>query len=157
LEHHRNIKNAMEGTKKIINKLLLPIVRFYWFIFRPESEGVKCIIENEGYILLIRNTYGHKQWTFPGGHIEKNENPEEAVIREVKEEIGIQIEDLRLLGKFLSTREYKKDNIFCFSAKAKNKELYLGICEILEAKWFTIAELPPLGPIAQKVFDLWNR
>ncbi len=144
----------MGRTRKILNKLLFPIVRFYWFISRPESEGVKCIIENEGCILLIRNTYGRMQWTFPGGRIEKGESPEETAIREVQEEVGIQIEDLRLLGKLLSTREYKKDNVFCFGAKAKNKEIHIDTAEILEAKWFAATELPVLGPIAQKVLDL---
>lgn len=146
----------MGKTRKILNKLLFPIFKIYWFVFKSESEGVKCIIENEDCILLIRNTYGRMQWTFPGGHIEKNENPEEAIIREVKEEVGLKIENLKLLGKILSTKEYKKDNIFCFSAKAKDKGIYIDKTEILEAKWFTIKELPAVGPIAKKIIDLWS-
>lgn len=89
--------------------------------------------------------------------MEKEERPEEAVRREVKEEVGIEVEDLKFLGKFLSTIEFKKDNVFCFSAKTNSRELIVDPIEILEAKWVPVAELPALGPIAQKIFNLWSK
>jgi len=49
------------------------------------------IKNNEGKVLLVY----HKKlnvWIYPGGHIEANETPDEAVIREVKEETGLDIE-----------------------------------------------------------------
>ncbi len=49
------------------------------------------ILNNEGKILLLY----HKKlnvWLYPGGHIESNETPDEAVIREVFEETGLEVE-----------------------------------------------------------------
>lgn len=55
--------------------------------------------DNKGRILLIhRNTLKLKQWELPGGKIEKNEKPNEAAIRELKEELGIRVAIMNYLG-----------------------------------------------------------
>lgn len=55
--------------------------------------------DNKGRILLIhRNTLKLKQWELPGGKIEKNEKPNEAAIRELKEELGIGAAIMNYLG-----------------------------------------------------------
>lgn len=53
--------------KRIFNKIANPILKIYWFIFRPKTYGVKVILRCGGKFLLIRNSYGKKHWTFPGG------------------------------------------------------------------------------------------
>ena len=59
------------------NKIKHFLALIYWFILRPKTFGVKCIIENQGEILMIKNNYGGwKKWMFPGGGIDKNETPE---------------------------------------------------------------------------------
>lgn len=148
----------MSKLENIINRIGLPIVRLYWFIFRPKTSGVKCVIENNGKILTIRNVYGKRRWTFPGGTINKNETPENAVRREIKEEVRLDIVDIRFLGDFLSEVEYKKDRIYCFSAKSSQAELNIRKSEILEANWFLPNELPqPFGPVAQKIKELYDK
>ncbi|MFH1129350.1 MAG: NUDIX hydrolase [Patescibacteria group bacterium] len=148
----------MNKLKTILNKIGLPIVRLYWFIFRPKTSGVKCVIENNGKILIIRNVYGKRMWTFPGGTINKNETPENAVKREVREEVGLEIVNIRFLGDFVSEVEYKKDKIYCFSAKSSQLELKTRKSEILEADWFLPSELPqPFGPVAQKIRELYDQ
>ena len=54
---------------------------------------VGCIIEKEGKILMtLRNIEPFKnRWCIPGGHIDFGEEPRDAVIREVKEETGLDI------------------------------------------------------------------
>lgn len=80
--------NAKQKVIKFLTPILLPIVRLYWRIFKPKTFGVKVIVENNDKFLLIRNSYGRKRWTFPGGKIENNEEPKDAAFREVKEEVG---------------------------------------------------------------------
>lgn len=50
-----------------------------------------ALIINDDKILLVY----HKKlnvWLYPGGHVEKNENPDETLLREVKEETGLEVE-----------------------------------------------------------------
>jgi 8-oxo-dGTP diphosphatase len=65
--------------------------------------GVKmisqAIILQNNQILMVKQYVqrGDIVWNFPGGGIEENESPEEACIREVKEETGFEVEIKRLL------------------------------------------------------------
>lgn len=68
------------------------------------------LILNPGVAALIRNAKGHilfqlpqgsrEVWSLPAGSIEPGEAPEEAVIREVWEETGLQVTPVRLVGAF---------------------------------------------------------
>ena len=53
-------------------------------------------------------------WEFPGGKIHENETPEQAIIREVEEEIGIDINSSCLAPLSFSTYNSKSLNLFCF-------------------------------------------
>ena len=88
-----------------------------------------CLVYHDDEILVIERT--KKDWpglTFPGGHIEKNENFDEAVKREVKEETGLTIRKPVLCGieEFKTEKEdrylmfyYKTDK---FSGKIKDSK-----------------------------------
>src|SRR3989344_5420273 len=130
-------------TTRLLNAFLFyPMIRVYWFVFRPETFGVKCIIEHNGKMLMIRNTYGKRQWTFPGGGIEEGETPEDAAKREVREEVGIELAEVRSLGMFISSREHKKDNIYVYSGRVDSEYVRIQPSEILEAQWFTPDTMP---------------
>jgi len=64
---------------------------------RPKI-GVGVIVTKENKVLLgkRRNAHGEGTWCFPGGHLEFNEEIEECACREVREETGLQIKNLRL-------------------------------------------------------------
>ncbi len=145
-----------EFKQKIISKYVYPILKFYWRTFKPKSRGVKCVITFGEEILLIRNTYGGRHWTFSGGGAKRVETPEEAVKREVMEEVGLAIEKPKPIGNLDWGYEGKKDVIYCFAAEVNSKNFKIDTTEILEAKWFKIAEVPALPPFAQKIFVLWQ-
>jgi len=67
-------------------------------VVKHESAGgiVFHIDKQQLYVALIQNKWG--DWTIPKGHIESKETPQEAAIREIKEETGI-IHNLQLLDK----------------------------------------------------------
>ena len=60
--------------------------------------GVGVIILKDNKILMgkRKNAHGDGTWSFPGGHLEFNEEIENCAIREVKEEAGINIKNIRL-------------------------------------------------------------
>jgi 8-oxo-dGTP diphosphatase len=66
---------------------------------RTELAG-GVIVDPDGRLLLIhRNTPELTQWELPGGNVELGETPDVAVIREIREELGIEIVVGRELGK----------------------------------------------------------
>jgi 8-oxo-dGTP pyrophosphatase MutT (NUDIX family) len=85
------------------------------FLFRPECHGVWVAVWCRGEILLIKNTY-RNTITLPGGGIDRGEVAEQAAMRELREEVGIESApgDLRLWGQYLSRVEYKRDHINLF-------------------------------------------
>ena len=149
---------SLSNKQKIIKFLtptLLPVVKLYWRIFKPETFGVKVIIESEGKFLYVRNDYGHRSITFPGGSIEKGESAIQAAAREAKEEIGLDIKNLKLVGEILSTEEGKRDNISIFYAQSDNDCLKIDEFEIAEASWFTKDSPPKFGKLSQKMWDIF--
>jgi 8-oxo-dGTP diphosphatase len=128
-------------VRAFLYKIGFPIVKIYWFIFRPKTSGAGCVIECNGNILLIKNTYGSGNWTFPGGGSKKNENIEETCRREVEEEVGIKLFTINSLGSFLYTKAYKKDTIHVFSSVVESPEIKIDKNEIKEAHWFPIDEI----------------
>ena len=87
-----------------------PIKKFYWFMVRPQTRGVKCLVENNGKLLLVKLNYAHHKWTFPGGGVGKKESFLDAAIRETKEEAGFNVTNLSYVGFYKTNREYKEDN-----------------------------------------------
>lgn len=63
---------------------------------RPKV-GVGVIVTRDQKVLLgkRRNAHGDGTWSFPGGHLEFGEEPEDCAIRETLEETGIRIKNLR--------------------------------------------------------------
>jgi ADP-ribose pyrophosphatase YjhB (NUDIX family) len=125
----------------IIYKLAYPFFKIYWFVFRPKTQGVKCLILSGDELLLVRHTYGRSAWTLSGGGLKRNETKEEAVKREVKEELGFNITP-EYLGEFTQNPEHKIDTVFCFVARVEKKEPKIDRLEIKEAKWWNINNLP---------------
>ena len=125
----------------IFYKLIHSFLKIYWFIFRPKTRGVICLILSGDELLLIRHTYGHSAWTLSGGGLKKNESKEEAVKREVKEELGLDITP-EYIGEFTHHPDYKIDTVSCFVARIEKIEPKIDHLEIKDAKWWHIDNLP---------------
>jgi 8-oxo-dGTP pyrophosphatase MutT (NUDIX family) len=140
----------------LLSPILFPFYKLYWKIFKPQSYGSKVIIENNGKYLLIKNNYGYGQWTFVGGRIDKGESPDEAAKREVMEEVGLKLSNLRFIQKFTSTASGKRDHINIFYGAVNARDLVLDKFEIKEAKWFEKNQFPELGPVAKEMWGIFE-
>lgn len=69
--------------------------------------------------MVQQSKHGRVFWNFPGGHIEQNETPEQACIREVREETGYDVSINRLI--------YKDDQKFTFFVEIIGGEFKLGL------------------------------
>lgn len=67
---------------------------------KPVILTTMCMVQNENGDILVENRV-KKDWpglTFPGGHVEDNEETLDACIREMKEETGLEISNLENVG-----------------------------------------------------------
>ncbi len=131
-----------KNLKRLWYKIINPIRKCYWFIFRPQTRGVKCIIEHNGKILFVQLGYAHKSWTIPGGGVGKKETFEQAIRREIKEEVGIDLNKIQKIGEYVNTREYKVDTVECFKATVDSDYFKIDNFEIVDAVWATFDNPP---------------
>lgn len=114
-----------------------------------------CIRDEAGRILLLRRSDGENLWSFPGGAMEPGEQAAETVVREVREEIGLEIEPVALIGVY-SDPEYAiaypngdrvQPVIIFFECRIVGGELRPDMDEILGYRYFgPTDELPPMHP-----------
>ncbi len=91
------------------------------------KTAARVIILNQGKVLLIhRLKYGKEYYVLPGGSIEKGETPQQAAIREIKEETNFDITLDKILWKMKEkvNREFKLG--YYFVAKSFTGNLKLG-------------------------------
>ena len=109
---------------------------------RVVAAIIKAINEQgKDIIFATQRGYGDFKggWEFPGGKIEEGETPQEALVREIKEELETEI----LVGELIDTIEYDYPTFHlsmdCFWAEIVSGDLVLT--EHAAAKWLTKAEM----------------
>ena len=102
---------------------------------------VAAIIIDGNKVFATQRGYGEFKdgWEFPGGKVEEGETPQEALVREIREELDTEIE----VGEHLDTVEYDYPKFHlsmdCFICTIKSGDLVLKEHEA--AKWLTGKEL----------------
>lgn len=102
---------------------------------------VAAVIRCEDKIFATARGYGvfKGQWEFPGGKIEPGENPQQALVREIKEELDTEI----AVGELITTIEYDYPTFHlsmdCFWCSVVSGELVLK--EAQEARWLSVDQL----------------
>jgi 8-oxo-dGTP diphosphatase len=132
------------------------LLRVYWFVVQPRMRGALALLIHADQLLLVRNTYGRRVWTLPGGMMKRNEDPEVAMRREVHEEVGILVEGLQLVGVLTGRQAQRHDTIHIFTAQVSQPVVHIDPGEILDAQWFPLTDLPRLSTYAQQALALWQ-
>jgi len=109
------------------------------------KDGAKIIILSPDKILLfhrdnIPTIRSPDCWQLVGGGIEKDETPEQGLIREVKEEASYDLEEFKLITK---TKRVLGEDVWVYVAfvdKNEESKFSLGPGEGQEIRWFTIDE-----------------
>ena len=100
-----------------------------------DSKVVVMVLRDDAKVLFSKRARVEPHLTgwiplSAGGHIEPDENAEDAVITEAKEELGLDVKVIRCLG-----RVKHKDDFLAFGCKPIGGELKPGPREIQETKW----------------------
>lgn len=110
--------------------------------------GVGALILQGGRLLLVKrgSQPGLGKWSIPGGLVELGENVRDAMVRETREEVGLEVEAVRLIDVFDSiTRDEKGDVqyhfvVVNFFVRVVGGSLQTA-SDILEAAWVPIDEV----------------
>lgn len=108
--------------------------------------GAACIVtRDDGAVLLVRHSY-REGWGLPGGLMRRNEDPGHAALRETREEVGLELEIEGEPTIIVDSPGRRVDVIFVarVSSASPPQEPVAQYPEIVEVRWFDLAELPRL-------------
>jgi 8-oxo-dGTP pyrophosphatase MutT (NUDIX family) len=115
----------------------------------PSVTGL--VFDDDGRVLLVRHSNGGV-WVAPGGAIDPDEAPQDAVVREVWEETGLRVEPVRLVGVFggpdfrvVYENGDETDYVMAiYECRRLDGELRPDGEETLDARWVAASELDAL-------------
>jgi ADP-ribose pyrophosphatase YjhB (NUDIX family) len=113
-------------------------MRTYWRVRRPTTHGTIIALWNRGEVLLVRNSYV-PYYSAPGGYIRAGETARDAVVRELREEVGIEADPASIEFELDRTHEWegKHDHVQIFSLDLPERpEIAVDNREVIEASWW---------------------
>jgi NAD+ diphosphatase len=119
------------------------------------APAIIVLVERGNQLLLARSRHFMPgMYSVLAGFVEPGESLEEAVVREVKEEVGIEIQDIKYFGS--QPWPFPHSLMIGFTATYAGGEISLDDKEIEDAGWFTAEKLPRIPgkiSIARKLID----
>lgn len=108
------------------------------------QPAVIIAIHNGDKLLMARHSYNTRvRYALIAGFVEMGESIEEAVRREVKEEVGIEVRDIEYMGS--QPWPFPNSLMCAFRAQYDSGDICVDGEEILKAKWFTKDEIEDIG------------
>jgi ADP-ribose pyrophosphatase YjhB (NUDIX family) len=114
-------------------------------VIRPLFQvfATAVILDEDRNILLVKSTYNRfHPWGLPGGSLEYGEHPEEAVIREVWEETGLNV----CIEKLLLINSWTPDRVGMFYLCKITGGTFYPSDEVSEFAFFSLDNLPDVRP-----------
>jgi 8-oxo-dGTP diphosphatase len=104
---------------------------------KRKGSSIIFINEKEEILLFLRDNKSDlpypNMWDVPGGHVEANELPEKCIIREMKEEMDLDLFEFELFSKI----EFEDRIEYTFWARADLDIDHIELAEGQKLKWFT--------------------
>lgn len=119
----------------------LVCTRCLYVMYLNPKVAAGAVVEHQGGIVLLRREIDPRAgfWVHPGGFVDRGETLEQAAVRETREEVGLEVELLGLLGAF--SFHDSEVVVVTYAARALSGEPKVGD-ESLEVRTFDPRELP---------------
>jgi NAD+ diphosphatase len=112
-------------------------------IFPRISPAVIVLVERDGKVLLARaSRFKERLYSVIAGFVEPGESLEQTVTREIREEIGIGVKDIKYFGS--QPWPFPDSLMIGFTAQHMDGEIAVDGEEIVEAQWFSPEQLPDI-------------
>src|SRR3982750_3472062 len=113
-------------------------VRFTQARFQVTAGAV--VLNESDHVLLLKHVFRTGSgWGIPGGFLEKGEQPDDAIRRELREETGMELDSIEIA--FIRTLELNSQVEVIYRAQARG-EAGTDNYEIKSAEWFPLGRLP---------------
>jgi NAD+ diphosphatase len=122
--------------------------------FYPRIAPAVIVLVHDGPRLLLTHVGNRPFWALVAGFLEPGETLEQCAAREVREETGIAVDDLRYFGS--QPWPFPSQVMVGFIARHAGGEIAVDRKELDEAGWFPVDALPPVPPplsIARRMID----
>ncbi|QQG37570.1 MAG: NUDIX domain-containing protein [Candidatus Kaiserbacteria bacterium] len=123
-----------------------------------EIQGVRLILVQERRVVLVSHWYAPWAWTLPGGGVSKKEAPEDAAMREAKEETGFEVKTIAgEIGTYTGSMG-KKDKVRVYYTGDFEGSLAMRPnLEIMARSWFDLDNLPEeLSPANKRRIEAYK-
>ena len=123
--------------------------------YPPVSPAIMILVTHHGKLLLARKpAFPQGRFSALAGFVEPGETLEDTVIRETREEVGVEVRNIRYFGS--QPWPFPHSLMIAFTAEYAGGEIRPDGVEIEEARWFDPGELPKLPPpisISRRLID----
>ena len=135
MRYERKTLKDISFFKKVMNRVALIIIR------NNRNDKILCQLRDDKPEVSYA---GH--WGVIGGQIEKNEDPLDAIKREIVEEISCNVEDIEFVNRInhLKTQYCEKHELFIFKGKLDKNSEDIKIGEGQRVDYFTVDEIENL-------------
>lgn len=118
--------------------------------------GVAARVVNGDRILLVQEAKGPHatKWGFPKGHVDNGESPEQAALRELMEESGLQGRVMGLAGVRTALRKDEPAVFLCYDVHVDEHEQSSSSDEISSIQWFSLGEISSLPWVSETMHQL---
>jgi NAD+ diphosphatase len=127
-------------------------------VYPPVSPAAIVLIHDGGDRVLLGSKPGWgKRYSLIAGFVEPGEMLEECVAREVREEVGVEVADIRYVGS--QPWPFPHQLMVGFTARYTGGEIVIDTTELADAAWFArdaLPELPPPFSIARQIIERWR-
>jgi 8-oxo-dGTP pyrophosphatase MutT (NUDIX family) len=117
-------------------------LRAYWVVRRPETRGALAAVWQGERVLLVKSSY-RRQVSLPGGYVHRGEDPRRAAARELREEVGLDLDPEGLERAWHGTLpfESRDDTLDVYETVLRaSLPVRVDRREIVSAEWKTAEE-----------------
>ena len=121
---------------------------------RISPAVIVAITRGDRLLLAANRRHAGAMYSVLAGFVEPGESLEECVHREIREEVGLEVTDVRYFGS--QSWPFPNSLMVAFTAAHAAGEIAVDPEELVEARWFAPGELPPIpgcGTISRRLID----